>query len=81
MSQALSTGGLEWIDPDTARQALHQSVAPEKGYILKVDLKYPQELHNAHSACPLVPERVEVEPTWMLARLLARTTPRRYGLA
>ena len=31
------------------------------GYILKVDLEYPRELHNAHNQYPLAPEHVTVE--------------------
>ena len=48
MSQALPTAGFEWIDPDTACQALQQPADAEKGYILEVDLEYPEELQDAH---------------------------------
>ena len=35
---------------------------PERkwGYILKVDLEYPEELRDAHNAYPLAPEKVRV---------------------
>ena len=65
MSQALPTGGFEWIDPDTACQALQQPADAEKGYILEVDLEYQQELHDAHNAYPLAPERLKVDKAWM----------------
>ena len=30
------------------------------GYILKVDLEYPKELHNLHNDYPLAPEKIEI---------------------
>ena len=32
----------------------------ELGYILKVDLEYPKELHDKHNLHPLAPEHVQV---------------------
>ena len=32
----------------------------KKGYILKVDIKYPKKLHDLHSDLPFLPERMEI---------------------
>ena len=42
----------------------HPEDIPE-GYILEVDLGYPEELHEAHNVYPLVPERMVVHKEWM----------------
>ena len=31
-----------------------------EGFILEVDLEYPEDLHNAHNAYPFAPERMVV---------------------
>ena len=36
-----------------------------EGYILEVDLVYPEDLHEAHNAYPLAPERMMVQKKWM----------------
>jgi hypothetical protein len=55
MSQPLARGGFEWFEEDI----FHHPDDAEKGYILEVDLEYPKELHNSHSAYPLAPERMK----------------------
>ena len=60
MSQALPTGGFHWVEEAdlhefAARVSDHQADDPG-GYILEVDLEYPQELHDEHNAYPLAPE-------------------------
>ena len=67
MSQYLPTGGFRWVG-DCNRLAAsigeHPADSPE-GFILEVDLEYPAELHNAHNAYPLAPERLVVKKEWM----------------
>ena len=33
----------------------------DKGYILEVDLEYPESLHNLHNNYPLAPEKIIVD--------------------
>ena len=34
------------------------------GYILEVDLEYPQELHNIHNNYPLATEKINISKEW-----------------
>ena len=67
MSQPLPTGGFQWVDDcDGLAEAITEHPADSnEGFILEVDLKYPEELHNAHNTYPLAPERMVVKKEWM----------------
>ena len=52
MSQYLPTGCFRWVDDS---QQLAETIAEQpadgpEGFILEVDLEYPEDLHNAHNA-------------------------------
>ncbi|KAK3757134.1 hypothetical protein RRG08_049801 [Elysia crispata] len=67
MSQPLPTGGFRWVeDCDGLVGTIKDQPAdwPE-GFILEVDLEYPQELHDEHNAYPIAPERIVVQKEWM----------------
>ena len=65
MSQALPTGGFQWVDDCDKISITEHPEDSQEGYILEVDLDYPQELHDAHNAYPLAPERMVVKKEWM----------------
>ena len=64
MSQPLPTGSFRWVDGLAKTIADHPADSRE-GYILEVDLEYPEELHETHNAYPLAPERMVVRKEWM----------------
>ena len=67
MSQPLPTGAFRWEeDSELLAKAIadHPADDPE-GFIFEVDLEYPEELHKAHNAFPLAPERMIVQGEWM----------------
>ncbi|XP_052741550.1 uncharacterized protein LOC112046691 isoform X1 [Bicyclus anynana] len=55
MSQYLPTGGFEWVDCNVDFNIPNNS---NVGYILEVDLEYPQSLHESHSDFPRCPENI-----------------------
>lgn len=55
MSQFLPEGGFEWVSSETNFEVDDTS---EYGFILEVDLEYPEELHDSHSDLPLCPENI-----------------------
>ena len=67
MSQYLPTGGFRWVDDgqQPAKNIAEQPADDPEGYILEVDLEYPEDLHDAHNAYPLAPERLMVQKKWM----------------
>ena len=41
-------------------QIINYNENNDKGYIFKVDVEYPKQLHNPHNDLPLLPERLTV---------------------
>ena len=71
MSKKLPTNGFKWIDNNETAEPSAKHVINEdfiknynenkdKGYILEVDVKYPERLHELHSDLPFLSERMEV---------------------
>ena len=67
MSQYLPTSSFRWVDDcqQLAKTIAEQPDDSPEGYILEVDLEYPEDLHNAHNSNPLAPERMVVQKEWM----------------
>ena len=66
-SQPLSTSGFQWEEEcEWLAQSIQEHPADSSvGYILEVDLEYPQELHESHNSSPLAPELLIVQKEWM----------------
>ena len=59
MSQMLPVKGFKWVSPDEV-DILNVPEDSKLGYILEVDLEYPQELHDKHNLYQLAPKHVHV---------------------
>jgi hypothetical protein len=66
MCKYLPTGGFEWVELDTQSMefwtafVLAQKDEQETGFIMEVDLEYPEHLHDLHDNYPLAPEHVNI---------------------
>ncbi|KAJ8967216.1 hypothetical protein NQ317_001325 [Molorchus minor] len=60
MSQALPTNGFRWLPTDEIANLDVMSVSDDSkvGYILEVDVQYPQELHDLHADLPFLVESI-----------------------
>lgn len=66
-TQMQGYGGFEWCDTNIDVTKIDNE--SPIGYILEVDLEYPEELHDAHSELPLAPEK-RIPPGSKDAKLL-----------
>ena len=62
MSQPLPIGDFEWKTEFEGFDINEIADDAEIGYILEVDLKYPEELHDLHNNYPVAPEKIEITP-------------------
>ena len=67
MSQYLPYANFKWIkNINKIEQKLMQIKKDSStGYILEVDLEYPQELHDIHNDYPLAPEKINIPKEWL----------------
>lgn len=67
MSQPLSTHDFFWLMEQEIEELNVMSIPNdgEDGYTLEVDLEYPKELHDLHSAYPPAPETMKVTPNML----------------
>ena len=59
LSQPLPIGKFEWIDPEQIFTVLNDN-SEKNGYILEVDLLYPEHLHDLHNDYPLAPDKTKI---------------------
>ncbi|XP_072388760.1 uncharacterized protein [Diabrotica undecimpunctata] len=57
MQQLLPYGGFKWVDDVTSFDVTSIPDNSDIGYVLQVDLSYPQELHDKHKDFPFAAER------------------------
>lgn len=64
MSQPLPTGGFKWLCDEEIINLDIANIADDnpEGYILEVDIHYPEELHDLHADLPFLVENI-VPPT------------------
>ena len=62
MSQSLPTGNFRWLSTTEVNRFDIFRIENDykKGYVIEVDLEYPEELHDLHNDLPLAPESLEV---------------------
>ena len=62
MSQYLSYVGFKWLIQKEFNKLLLNSIGENisDGYILQVNLEYPDKLHELHNDYPLAPEKLEI---------------------
>ena len=59
MSQPLPTGGFRWVNIDP-NEIGELAKCDGIGYLLEVDISYPQELHNSHNDLPFMCEKMKI---------------------
>ena len=67
MSQYLLCANFKWVkNIDKIKQKLINIKSNSStGYVLEVDLEYPQELHDIHNDYPLAPEKINIPKEWL----------------
>ena len=73
MSEYLPYGEFEWLKNVDELDVMSINEKSDVGYILEVDLKYPDELHKLHNDYPLAPEKLAI-PSDMLSKYCKEIT-------
>ena len=64
MSQKLPKNNFKWVEDKSQIDEefiKNYNENSSKGYILKVDVKYPKKLHDLHSDLPFLPKRMKID--------------------
>ena len=75
MSQYLPYADFKWFkNIDKIKQTLMNIKSNSSiGYILELDLEYPQELHHIHNDYTLAPEKINIPKEWLSKYCLKMT--------
>ena len=67
MRQCLPINNFKWVkNIDKIEQGLMRiKNNSSTGYVLEVDLEYPQELYDIHNDYPLAPEKINISKEWL----------------
>ena len=65
MPKKLPVGNFKWIEKDNASKFDEKFIKnydenSDKGYILEVDVEYPENIRMLHSDLPFLPERMKI---------------------
>jgi len=62
-SRPMPLKDFRWLDEETVKKLewLDMIEEQETGYIVEVDLAYPDHLHLEHNSFPLAPERLHIK--------------------
>ena len=68
VSQYLPYSGFKWLNQKKIDKFDVNAIAENSsdGYILEIDLRYPDELHKLHNDDPLAPETLEISQNMLL---------------
>ena len=69
MSQPLPYAGFKWLSQTQLKQFTPKYISKfnpnsDLGFVLEVDLEYPEKLHDLHDDYPLAPENMVVPHEW-----------------
>ena len=64
MSQKLLLGSFQWIENTSSYSKdfiENYKENSDEGYVLKIDVQYPQKLHDLQNDLPVLSERIKIE--------------------
>ena len=58
----MPVGNFRWLVKKEIKQTIWETMSDNQdtGYILEVDLDYPEDLHESHNSFPLAPEQLTI---------------------
>ena len=67
MRQYLFINNLKWVKNihKIEQKLMNIKNNSSTGYVLEVDLEYPQKLHDIHNYYPLAPEKINIPKEWL----------------